>query len=82
MIKPIKTVTAYETADGKTFQTFAQAQAWQARLEFVDWYRHGSELYDSDDVMPVTTVLEWLLDSRTAVLELLTAAGGNDAAQL
>lgn len=73
MIKPIKTVTAYETADGQVFDTLEQAQEWQASLEFVDWYRHGNELYDSGDVMPDTTVLEWLLDNRTAVLALLNA---------
>lgn len=73
MINPIKTVTTYGTADGQVFDTLEQAQEWQATLEFEDYYRHGNELYDSGDVMPDTTVLEWLLDNRTAVLALLNA---------
>lgn len=77
MIKPIKTVTAYETADGQTFQTLAQAQEWQARLEFADYVNRGNQLFLDGtvygEVVKTEALRDWLLDNRTAVLELLNA---------
>lgn len=74
MIKPIKTITAYETADGQVFGTLEQAQEWQATLEFEDYYRHGNELYDSSgEILPAIKFADWLIDNRAAVLALLNA---------
>lgn len=74
MINPIKTVTVYETADGKEFDTLEHAQEWQARLEFEHWYYHGNELEDTNDnFLPTTPLMQWLIDNRAAVLALLNA---------
>ena len=74
MINPIKTVTAYETADGQVFDTLEQAQEWHTQIEFLYYYCHGNELRDiGRDIVPAEDVLAWLMDNRAAVLALLNA---------
>lgn len=65
-------VVAYRTQDGELHATAHEANAHAAKLNFVDWYRHGNELVKEGDVyLNGHHVADWLIDNRAAVLELL-----------
>ena len=78
MIKPIQSITAYETADGQVFDTLEAAQCWQETLAFKDYYRRGNELWSGEipetgEVVEFDTIAAWLIDNRAAVADFLNS---------
>lgn len=65
-------VAAWRTNDGELHATAQEANAHAAKLNFVKWYRCGSGLIKEENVfLNAHSVADWLIDNRTAVLELL-----------
>ena len=65
-------VTAWRTQDGELHATAQEANAHAAKLNFIHWYRRGGGLVKEEDVfLNAHDVADWLIDNRTAVLELL-----------
>lgn len=60
-------VVAYRTQDGELHAT-----AHAAKLNFIHWYRRGGGLVKEENIfLNAHDVADWLIDNRTAVLELL-----------
>ncbi|MFW9595544.1 MAG: hypothetical protein ACMV1D_08605 [Macromonas sp.] len=65
-------VAAWRTQDGELFATAQEANAHAAKLNFIHWYRRGSGLVKEENIfLNANDVADWLIDNRTAVLELL-----------
>ena len=65
-------VAAWRTNDGELFATAQEANAYAAKLNFIHWYRRSGGLVKEDNIfLNAHDVADWLIDNRTAVLELL-----------
>lgn len=66
----MKKIESWQTRDGKVFEDEGEAALWEARLDFIDWYK-DHELYSIHNTVEGEELADWLEEHREEVLKLL-----------